>query len=76
MCTEAELILVMEDGHRNELEQQFPLARGKIHRLGHCRDGAMDIADPYRQPRTAFVAAHADIERSVTHWADRIRKLS
>jgi protein-tyrosine phosphatase len=76
MCTEADLILVMESGHRTELEQLFPLARGKIHRLGASRDGGMDIADPYKQPRAAFEAAHADIESSVTHWAARIRKLS
>jgi protein-tyrosine phosphatase len=76
MCSEAELILVMETGHRSELEQQFPLARGKIHRLGEGQDGGVDIADPYKKPRSAFEAAHAAIEHSVTHWASRIRKLS
>lgn len=76
MCSEADLILVMETGHRSALEQQFPLARGKIHRLGENPDGGIDIADPYRQPHPAFEAAHAAIERSVTHWASRIRKLS
>lgn len=76
MCSEADLILVMETGHRSELEQRFPLARGRIHRLGEGRDGGIDIADPYRQPPPAFETAHAEIERSVTHWASRIRKLS
>ena len=52
----AELILVMEQGHKAELEQRFPLVRGKVFRLGEL--GEFDIADPYRQPRAAFEAAY------------------
>jgi protein-tyrosine phosphatase len=77
MCTQADLLLVMEDGHRQEMESQYPLARGKIHCLGDLgRDKAFQIADPYRQPRTAFEAAHAEIDRGVHFWANRIRLLS
>lgn len=77
MCANADLVLVMEDGHRQELESQYPLARGKIHCLGNIgRDKAFQIADPYRQPRTAFEAAHSAIEHGVNFWANRIRLLS
>lgn len=77
MCTQADLILVMESGHKQELEQQHPLARGKIHCLGDLGlNNLLQIADPYRQPRTAFETAHAAIDRGVRYWADRIRLLS
>jgi protein-tyrosine phosphatase len=74
MCQTAELILVMEQQHKTEVEQQYPLVRGKVFRLGEI--GKFDIADPYRQPRAAFEAAYADIARGVADWAPRIRQLS
>jgi len=70
MCQRAELILVMEQGHRFEVERRYPLARGKVFRLA-----AHDVADPYRQSRAAFEAAYADIARGVMDWAARIRQL-
>jgi protein-tyrosine phosphatase len=73
MCQNAELILVMEQGHKTELEQQFPLVRGKVFRLGDV--GKFDIADPYRQPKAAFEAAYADIARGVADWVPRIKKI-
>lgn len=77
MCAQADLLLVMEDGHKQELESRYPLARGKIHCLGDLGlDKAFQIADPYRKPKTAFETAHADIDRGVRFWADRIRLLS
>lgn len=77
MCTQAELILVMEAAHMRELAQRFPLARGKIRLLGEFGspfDGTpYDIADPYLQPRAAFEAAHTAIAEGVAQWARRIR---
>lgn len=73
MCQQAELILVMEQAHKAALEQQFPLVRGKVFRLGQL--GNFEIADPYRQPREAFDAAYAAIARGVSDWAPRIRQL-
>ena len=73
MCQKAELILVMEQSHKTQLEQQYPLTRGKVYRLGDI--GKFDIADPYRSPRQAFETAYAEIARGVADWAPRIRKL-
>ena len=73
MCQTADLILVMEQGHKIALEQKFPLVRGKVFRLGEL--GKFDIADPHRQPKVAFEAAYAGIARGVTEWAPRIRRL-
>jgi protein-tyrosine phosphatase len=71
MCQRAELILVMDQGQRVELEQRYPLVRGKVFRLL----GDRDIADPFRQPRVAFETAYTDIAQGVADWAERIRKL-
>lgn len=73
MCQTADLILVMEQGHKAELEHKFPLVRGKVFRLGEL--GKFDIADPYRQPKAAFEAIYTDIARGVTDWVPRIRHL-
>lgn len=73
MCQQNDLILVMEQGHRLALEERFPLARGKVFRLGHYRD--FDVVDPYRQPAEVFEAAWAAIARGVDDWAPRIRRL-
>ena len=70
MCQRADVILVMEQQHRVELERRYPLVRGKVFCLGE-----RDIADPFRMPRPAFEVAYADIARGVADWAVRIRRL-
>ena len=74
LCQHAELILVMEQTHQTAVEQQYPLVRGKVFRLGE-HDKA-DIVDPYRQPLSAFEAAYTDIARGVASWVPRIQRLS
>ena len=87
MCQNADLILVMEKAHKAQLEQHYPLTRGKVFCLGDVSASGnsagaanagvapFDIADPYRQPKPAFEAAYADIARGVAGWAPRIRQL-
>lgn len=74
MCQQADLILVMEQGHKTQLEQQYPQVRGKVFRLGQF--GQFEIADPYRQPREAFDSAWAAIAQGVADWVPRIQQLS
>ena len=70
MCQRADLILVMEQHHRAELERRYPSTRGRVFCLAE-----RDIADPFRRSRSAFEIAYADIARGVEDWAGRIRKL-
>jgi protein-tyrosine phosphatase len=73
MCTQADLILVMESAHQYELVQRFPVAQGRVRLLGEfAQNGMTDIADPYRQPISAFEAAHNAISSGVTEWVRRI----
>jgi protein-tyrosine phosphatase len=77
MCSHADLVLVMEAFQQQQLERLYPLARGKIRRLGEFGpQGAFDIADPYRQPRAAFEASHAAIAQGVDEWVRRIKLVS
>ena len=70
MVHAADLVLVMEAGHKRAMDANEPEARGKIYRLGEWQD--RDIKDPYRQPREAFEAALDDIDLGVIEWAKRI----
>lgn len=74
LCQQHDLVLVMEQAHKDWLEQMHPHVRGKVFRLGHL--GNFDIADPYRKSSEAFETAYAAILRGVSDWAPRIRKLS
>ncbi|MEC5214293.1 protein-tyrosine phosphatase [Polaromonas sp. CG_9.5] len=77
MCSHADLVLVMEVSHQQELEKLYPTSRGKIHCLGEFGpQGPFDIADPYRQSRAAFEAAHAAIALGVDQWVRRINLVS
>jgi protein-tyrosine phosphatase len=70
MVHAADLVLVMEAGHKRAIDANEPEVRGKIYRLGEWQD--RDIEDPYRQPREAFEAALKDIDEGVAEWARRI----
>jgi protein-tyrosine phosphatase len=71
MVHAADLVLVMEAGHKRAIDDADPTARGKVHRLGEWQD--KDIDDPYRQPKEAFADALADIKTGVCLWAEKIK---
>ena len=71
MVNVADLVLVMEAGHRRSIDDADPTARGKVLRLGEWQD--KDIDDPYRQPKAAFASALEDIKTGVASWAEKIK---
>ena len=71
MVREADLVLVMEAGHKRAVDDADATARGKVFRLGEWQD--LDIDDPYRQPKTAFADALKDIELGVASWVEKIK---
>ena len=71
MVRDADLVLVMETGHKRAIDDADPTARGKVHRLGEWQ--GIDIDDPYRQPREAFADALEDIKIGVASWVERIK---
>ncbi len=66
-----DLVLTLDQSHSDWLNRQYPQLRGRVHKLMRWRDDA-DIADPYRQPRAAFVSAFAAIQAGVEDWVDRL----
>ncbi len=73
MVATADLILVMEAGHKTSIDTADPTVRGKVYRLGKWRD--KDIDDPYRQPKAAFADALQDIEDGVADWVERLTQM-
>jgi len=67
LACDFELILVMEGSQVRGVEEVFPAARGRVHRLG--RFGGFEIPDPYLQSRAAFVASLRLIEQGVEAFA-------
>ncbi len=71
LLAEADLVLVMEKGHLQEITRRAPQARGKTFLLGKWR-GDAEIPDPYRKDEAAFVRAYELIDDCVKTWAARI----
>lgn len=70
MIRKSELILVMEAGQRNAIEEIEPTARGKIFRLGEW--GKFDIPDPYQKEIRVFEKTLLLIEQGVSHWIHKL----
>jgi protein-tyrosine phosphatase len=71
MVSAADLVLVMEAGHKRAIDDADATARGKVYRLGEWQD--CNIADPYRRERDAYEAALRDIQAGVASWVEKIR---
>ena len=71
MVRSADLILVMELGHKKVIDTMDQAARGKVHRLGEWQD--REISDPYRQPKAVFAEALKNIEDGVADWVERLK---
>jgi protein-tyrosine phosphatase len=71
LVTRADLILVMESGHRRAIDADEPTVRGKVYRLGEWQD--IEIPDPYRQPREAFEETLKLIDKGVADWVERLK---
>lgn len=63
---ESELILTMSTDQQQQLEQQYPSIRGRVHRLGKW--GSYDIPDPYQRPRAIFEQSFILIDQGVNEW--------
>lgn len=70
MVRNADLILVMEIGHKKALIAQEPSSQGKIFRLGEW--GGFDVPDPYQKGIAEFELALELIEQGITHWLPKL----
>jgi protein-tyrosine phosphatase len=65
-----ELILVMELWQQKEIESIYPYARGRVHLLGKWSD--MEVEDPYKKPKEAFVEAFVKIDQLCQQWCEKL----
>ena len=65
-----ELILVMEQWQKKEIERLYPFARGRVHLLGKWDDN--EISDPYKQSKSQFIKAYKKIEASCQQWCEKL----
>jgi protein-tyrosine phosphatase len=66
--TKADLVLVMEFAHRDELLIRYPEAAGKTWLLGHWLRET--ISDPYGAPRAVVAASLERIEIACSSWVE------
>jgi protein-tyrosine phosphatase len=64
---ENDVILVMQQGHLEDLYVGYPEVRGKVFLLGKWIDNA-EISDPYRKSDEAFIHVYNLIERACHAW--------
>lgn len=73
LVSASDLILVMEQGHVDAIQSQYPESRGKVHLIGKWSDN-QEIPDPYRKENAAFVSAASLIESGLEAWQKKLWK--
>ena len=73
LCLQADLILVMENRHREGVAQLCPEARGKVFLLAQGQVPS-DIADPYRKSDAVFEQTYEQLQQACTAWVQRLSR--
>ena len=68
-----DLILVLEAGHKREIERIAPQLSGRVMRLDRWT-GDADIPDPYRRDRTVHESVFQRIREATAAWAARLSR--
>ena len=68
----ADLILVMEQGHKQELGFRYPAASGKTMLYGQWLSGNKEIPDPYRKSKEAFEHVYKQLEKATQTWIEKL----
>ncbi len=71
LCRQADLILVMENRHREGVIQLCPEARGKVFLLAQGLN-PNEIADPYRKSEAVFTQTYVQLQHACSAWAQRL----
>lgn len=66
LLADFDLVLVMEEVNKRDVERMHPASRGRVQRLG--RFGDFDVPDPYGGTREDFEQALALIERGIGEY--------
>lgn len=66
----SDVIFVMEQQQKKEIEFQLPVICGRVLRLGQWND--FDIPDPYRRSKIAFEQTYFLIEKCLDYWQNHL----
>ena len=66
----ADLVLVMENGHKQHLESKYLESRGKVYRLGEWL--GKEIEDPIGKPVEMFEDAFKTMHYAAEAWMNRL----
>lgn len=66
----ASIVLVMDEGHLRMVQSRFPTSVGKTFLLGKWQE--IQIADPIREPLSAFEFAWKQCDEAVEEWVKRL----
>jgi protein-tyrosine phosphatase len=69
---EADLILVMEPGHKSQITRDAPQLSGKTMLFDHW-SGAKGIADPYQRSQEFHEEIFKQTHAAATGWAERLK---
>lgn len=73
LCAQADLILVMEKGHIEQVRQISPESSGKVMLYGHWLDeNEKEIPDPYKQSREFFEHAYSLLAKAALAWQKKL----
>jgi protein-tyrosine phosphatase len=67
---DCDIVLVMDDKQRKEIEYKFPSMCGKVHLLGKW--GEFDIPDPYKKSKEFFKETHRLIVQGIDQWQTKL----
>lgn len=70
----ADLILVMEPGHRAQITREAPQISGKTMLFDHWT-GAKGIADPYQMSEDFHEEVFKQVDAAATAWAARFKSM-
>lgn len=68
---EADLILVMETGHKQDITRRHPELSGKILLYDHWTGGET-IPDPYKKSRVHHEVAYEMLKRAAVAWSQKL----
>lgn len=71
MLTRYDLVLCMEERHRQRVLELYPAGRGKVRLMGHWST-QQEIADPIGQSEAVYSAALDQLEGCTAQWARKL----
>lgn len=72
---DADLILVMEKGHKAQIVRDMPQLSGKVMLFDHWQ-GGKGIADPYKKSPEFHEAVFQQVEAATKGWSERLTRNS